>query len=326
MKLNVLRPREASAVRLDDLLAHQRAEVGLQLGAVAPAGQQQRRLVAERLADDGRGLDDRELGGVKSIEAGGEHRVDRGAAWAERTFPARGGARRSACGRAPRQTADSPRRSRPPDRERSVATPASPTSCSTSARQSASLSGSTSIRRTSGRPWAKFGLTSKSSARVTAMIRTGDGADRHRQVLDELEKRGLGPLDVLEDNHERALAPDRLQQLAHRPEDVLRVGGGIHHPERARDALGHDGPVVVRRQQAGDPRQDLVASCRRPRSRPAPRRSLAAARRSGPARMRGSGRSQPWLRRPGIGRSRSSAGTCRLRQVRRRSRARRFPR
>ena len=48
------------------------------------------------------------------------------------------------------------------------------------------------------------------------------------EVLDEVEQRRLGPVQVLEDEHEGTRPRDRLEELSHGPEDLLgahvRVG------------------------------------------------------------------------------------------------------
>ena len=41
-------------------------------------------------------------------------------------------------------------------------------------------------------------------------------------VLDELHERGLGPLQVIDDEDQRVAARRRLEHLAHRPEGLLR--------------------------------------------------------------------------------------------------------
>ena len=73
---------------------------------------------------------------------------------------------------------------------------------------------------------AKSGLASKSSFGSTATIKIGTPADRGRQVLEQLQEGRLGPVDVLDHDHERVPGRDRLQQLADRPERLRRVSRG----------------------------------------------------------------------------------------------------
>jgi hypothetical protein len=51
-------------------------------------------------------------------------------------------------------------------------------------------------------------------------------------MLDEVEKRGLGPLEIVEHDHERLLASKRLEQFPHRPGDFLRRGAALGLADR----------------------------------------------------------------------------------------------
>src|SRR5215211_3365103 len=67
------------------------------------------------------------------------------------------------------------------------------------------------------------------------------------EVLEQVEQRRLGPVDVLEDEYERVALRRRLEQLAHRPERLLvpRVEAG--EAERARDAVANPLRLFARR-------------------------------------------------------------------------------
>ena len=55
-----------------------------------------------------------------------------------------------------------------------------------------------------------------------------------RQVLDQLEQRLLGPVDVFEDEHERLLLRNPLRPFARCPGDLLRARLGLDGLEHAR--------------------------------------------------------------------------------------------
>ena len=63
-------------------------------------------------------------------------------------------------------------------------------------------------------------------------------ADPVREVLDQVEKRLLGPVDVLEEENERLDVAERLHDLARRPGDLLRASLALerleHRPTRGR--------------------------------------------------------------------------------------------
>ena len=93
----------------------------------------------------------------------------------------------------------------------------------------------------------------------------GDDQDRHAlglagEVLDQLEEGRLGPVDVLEQDHERLLAGGCLEQLADRPERLGRVGGGLRLAERTSHALDDRGRVLVVLQQPRDPGLRLLGA------------------------------------------------------------------
>ena len=76
----------------------------------------------------------------------------------------------------------------------------------------------------------------------TAVVQLGAGhaeeEDRRagrdeRDVLDQVEQRLLGPVDVVEDEHQRLLARDRLDELAERPGQLVGRGRAGAPEQRA---------------------------------------------------------------------------------------------
>ena len=65
-------------------------------------------------------------------------------------------------------------------------------------------------------------------------------------VLDQVEQRLLGPLDVVEDEHERLLARDRLDELAERPGELV---GRATRPSPSSSARSGAASAVVERRQ-----------------------------------------------------------------------------
>ena len=61
-------------------------------------------------------------------------------------------------------------------------------------------------------------------------------------MLDQLEQRFLGPVDVLEDQHERLLERHPFRPFARGPRDLLGAGLGLDRLEHARgkpEQVGH---------------------------------------------------------------------------------------
>ena len=66
-----------------------------------------------------------------------------------------------------------------------------------------------------------------------------DGAVRERcEVLDEVEQPGLGPVQVVERDHQRPVGCDALEQPAERPLDLLAGAAAPAGADRDRDAIG----------------------------------------------------------------------------------------
>ena len=73
------------------------------------------------------------------------------------------------------------------------------------------------------------------------------------QVLDERQERRLGPLQVVEDDHERAALRDPLEELAHRPGGHLAgAGAAAAETERVEDQLADQVGLVLAGKELGD--------------------------------------------------------------------------
>ena len=89
-------------------------------------------------------------------------------------------------------------------------------------------------------------------------IVAGEADDRHRrrgdvarQVLDQVEQRRLGPVDVVEHHHHRRRPGQRLEHPAHRPLDVLRRRGRVRPADRARHHRRRELVLLVAGHQLG---------------------------------------------------------------------------
>ena len=81
---------------------------------------------------------------------------------------------------------------------------------------------------------------------------TGDADDEDRraphalgEVLDEIQKGGLGPVHILEEDDERPLPRQCFEQASGRPEDLLTIAGGPHVANRLPEAVGERPCLVV---------------------------------------------------------------------------------
>ena len=155
---------------------------------------------------------------------------------------------------------------------------ASPTRCSTSARLSSAVSGSSSTRSALGAAPAKLGRVSNRSLRETATISTG------RPEIDaarcSIRSSRVGSAQCT--SSKRTTSGWRAATASSSWRTAQNVSGGVRRrvgqPERPRHALDDGRRVVVGRQQARDPGLGLLGAGVRPRSRSARRRSRAAAR------------------------------------------------
>src|SRR5581483_7196603 len=69
------------------------------------------------------------------------------------------------------------------------------------------------------------------------------------EVREQVEERRLGPVDVVEEDHQRLPLRERLEQAAHGPEDLLRRRVRVREPEQAGEALPHELAVLGRGEQ-----------------------------------------------------------------------------
>ena len=142
----------------------------------------------------------------------------------------------------------------------SIGSSRSRVSASTSSALSSACSGSSSIAVARTRPPPQLGRMSSSSRAREAEQQQRRLAHRGGEVLDELEQRLLGPVDVLEDEHERL----RLARAA--------------RPTRVRPRRSPAGCARPRRPRARRPRGRAGRRPPRPRSR---RAASSAPRRAG---------------------------------------------
>ena len=77
-------------------------------------------------------------------------------------------------------------------------------------------------------------------------------------MLDEVEERALGPLDVVEHDDERPRAGDLLDQPSDRPGRALVLGDRIDDADRLRDPLGDEVRVGSVAEQSADARASFV--------------------------------------------------------------------
>src|SRR6266511_838909 len=82
-------------------------------------------------------------------------------------------------------------------------------------------------------------------------IRPREAKDEHRRItgpvrdmLDEVQQAGLGPVDVLEDGDQRLFPRERLEETAEGPERVLSGISALSRSKRTRNLLG-DLPSVL---------------------------------------------------------------------------------
>ena len=68
-------------------------------------------------------------------------------------------------------------------------------------------------------------------------------------VLDEIEEPGLGPMEVLEDDDQRPVAGQRLEQRADRPVGLVRRPSALRSADGGRDRIGNEFCVLVRAEE-----------------------------------------------------------------------------
>ena len=241
--------------RLDQLLADELAQRSCSSVARRFRRELGQRRRPELLAHDRRMLEHRELIRFEAIESRGEERLDR----------RRDRDRRRVSRRVCIATICSRKNGLPPAasamRARRRGSSAAPSSrLSTSASDSAAPSGLSAQRRDVAagagevRPLVEQLRTRKAEQQDRRVERPVD------DVLDEIEERRLGPVQVVEHDDERPLARERLEELPHRPERRLRLAAALGEADRRGDALDDDVPLVVGREDAADRVERALAS------------------------------------------------------------------
>jgi hypothetical protein len=101
---------------------------------------------------------------------------------------------------------------------------------------------------------------------ILEQLGAGEADDRDRRagrerdnVLEQLEQRRVGPVRVLDDEHERALGGDRLEQPPHRPERLARLRRVVGEADRAEHAGGDRLGLVDARQRRIEPLRGRAA-------------------------------------------------------------------
>ena len=145
----------------------------------------------------------------------------------------------------------------------------SASSASSSSSLSAGASGSSSVAAARRRPPPQLGLMSSSSGRARQQDHQRRVLDALGQVLDQLEQRLLGPVNVLEDEDQRPRVGELRRPLARGPGDLLLAPLGLdplEHADGEREQVG-DGVVAAAGHAAS---RAPPEPGRRPRSRPRP--------------------------------------------------------
>ena len=155
---------------------------------------EQRELLAQRRGDGGRHV----RAGERDVRDGGERRRTRGRA------SARVARRRTGCRRSPRRVRR-PRPARPrPEQLRVSGSDSAPSSWRAS--RPLRCARSKAVRSRSG-TWR---------GRIAIASSTGAAGQPAQQRADQLDGAGIGPVQVVEDQHERLARGEHLEQVAHR--------------------------------------------------------------------------------------------------------------
>ena len=123
-------------------------------------------------------------------------------------------------------------------------------SASTSSSESSWPSGSRTTSVAPGRGAAQDGRTSKRSGRARAEDEDRRVARRSGDVLDEVEQRRVGPVDVVDDEHERPLAREHLEQPPERPGGLVGRAAAVALADRAGDEPRREVAVPVAQRRA----------------------------------------------------------------------------
>jgi hypothetical protein len=90
-------------------------------------------------------------------------------------------------------------------------------------------------------------------------LRTREAEQQHRrvprrldEVVEEVEQRRLGPVDVFEHDDQRPLTRENPEELAHGPEELGRRPSRLRRADRAGDAVGDLLRIGLALEQCGD--------------------------------------------------------------------------
>ena len=90
------------------------------------------------------------------------------------------------------------------------------------------------------RPAPQSGRRSRSSGRASVTMRIGTLAGPLEQVVDEVEQARVGPVEVLEDQHDRCRSRDPLEERAPGAEQLLAPPAGAVADAEQREQRGLD--------------------------------------------------------------------------------------
>ena len=85
--------------------------------------------------------------------------------------------------------------------------------------------------------------------------RTGASLRPVGDVVHEIEERGLAPVDVVEDEHQRAALGERLDERAHRTERLLGTGRLLNEADDLAQPLRDVLRIIDSVEQGNQPRQ-----------------------------------------------------------------------
>ena len=268
----------------------------------APSARSRSAPAAERPPDHGARLHPVALVRLEAVHAGSQQGVDRRRQREQRRAHggqagfacARAGAPRRACARARRRTVDCPPARTATRCARSAAMSSSPSRCSTTRLLSSPSSGPSGSRCSVA---TEVGPDVEQVASRKRDDQDRRAVERSGQVLDEVEQDRLGPVDVLEDEDQRALRRG-VEQLPHRPERRSGVAGASDQPSapatRSTTASASSSPSTRRASLDLRPR----ACSRRRGCRSTLPRPRASGQNVSPSPYDGNGRPRPRARPP----------------------------